>query len=455
MRQSAFSDVIPLQKEGTIRYPETKEVILEFLLLTKSEAFLIGPIATLLGYIMDFIYEVCSLVGVENIGLCIILFTIITNVLMLPLTIKQQRFTKLNAVMNPEIQAIQKKYKDRKDQVSMQKQQAETQAVYEKYGASPTAGCLPMLIQLPVMFALYRVIYNIPAYISDIKAVYAQVANKLLERFTSQEVIESCTDFVELAKSNALAVDKYDYTEVNRIIDLLYQFDSSEWAKLKEIFPTLSDVIDKTSAEVVNLNNFLGGINLMEAPGFKISIALIIPILAGLTQWISAKIMERENPNRSSSDDENENPMAKSMKSMNTIMPLMSVFLCITLPAGLGLYWIASSVVRTVIQLFVNHSMKNISIEDLIRKNVEKQNKKRAKQGLSPISADASIRTTQRAQEIMEKNAETERIRQEKLRELKAQGKLPETDLEKKNPGSIAAKARMVQQYNERTNGKK
>ena len=99
--------------------------------------------------------------------------------------------------------------------------------------------------------------------------------------------------------------------------------------------------------------------------------------------------------------------------------------------------------------------MKKMSIEDLIRSNIEKQNKKREKKGLSPISADASIRTTQRAQEIMEKNAEIERIRQEKMKELKAQGKLPETDLEKKNPGGIAAKARMVQDYNERTNGKK
>lgn len=427
---------------------------MEFLLLTKSSAFLIGPIASLLGYIMNFIYEVCSLIGVENIGLCIILFTIITNVLMLPLTIKQQKFTKLNAVMNPEIQAIQKKYKGKQDQVSMQKQQAETQAVYEKYGASPTAGCLPMLIQLPVMFALYRVIYNIPAYINDIKRIYCQVADPLKELFTSQTVIESYTDFVELASSNNLAVTKYDYTEVNRIVDLLYQFDSSEWAKLKDIFPSLSGVIETTSAEVVNLNNFLGGINLMEAPGFKLSIALIIPILAGLTQWLSAKIMERENPSSSSSDD-SDNSMAKGLKSMNTIMPLMSVFICISLPSCLGVYWIASSVVRTVIQLFVNHSMKNISIEDLIRKNIEKQNKKREKKGLAPISADASIRTTQRAQEIMEKNAEVERIRQEKMKELKAQGKLPETDLEKKNPGSIAAKARMVQQYNERTNGKK
>jgi len=426
---------------------------LEFLLLTKSSAFLIGPIATLLGYIMDFIYEACSLIGIQNIGLCIILFTIITNVLMLPLTIKQQKFTKLNAVMSPELQEIQRKYKDKKDQVSMQKQQAETQAIYEKYGASPTAGCLPLLIQFPVMFALYRVIYNIPAYINDIKAIYCQVAEPLKELFTSQEVIESYKEFVDLAGANNFSVTKYNYMETNRIIDLLYQFDSSEWTRLKEIFPTLSGTIESTAAEVINLNNFLGGINLMEAPGFKISIALIIPILAGLTQWISTKLMERENPR--SSDSDNESSMAKSMKSMNNIMPLMSVFFCITLPSCIGIYWIASSVVRTVIQLYVNHSMKSISMEDLIRTNIEKQNKKRAKKGLAPISADASIRTTQRAQEIMAQNAERERLKEEKLKELKAQGKLPNVDLEKKPQTSIAAKARMVQEYNERTGGKK
>ena len=427
---------------------------MEFLLLTKSSAFLIGPIATLLGYIMDFIYEACSLIGIQNIGLCIILFTIITNVLMLPLTIKQQKFTKLNAVMNPELQEIQRKYKDKKDQVSLQKQQAETQAIYEKYGASPTAGCLPLLIQFPVMFALYRVIYNIPAYINDIKDIYCQVADKLLEtKFISQEAIESCKEFVDLASANNLAVTKYNYMETNRIVDLLYQFDASEWTKLKEIFPELSVTIESTAAEVINLNNFLGGINLMEAPGFKISIALIIPILAGLTQWISTKLMERENPR--SSDSDNESSMAKSMKSMNNIMPLMSVFFCITLPSCIGIYWIASSVVRTVIQLYVNHSMKSISMEDLIRTNIEKQNKKRAKKGLPPISADASIRTTQRAQEIMAQNAERERLKEEKLKELKAQGKLPNVDLEKKPQTSIAAKARMVQEYNERTGQKK
>ena len=423
---------------------------MEFLLLTKSSAFIIGPVATALGWIMDFIYNVCSAIGIQNIGLCIILFTVITNLLMLPLTIKQQKFTKLNAVMNPEIQSIQAKYKDKKDQVSVQKQQAEMQAVYEKYGSSPTSGCLPMLIQLPIMFALYRVIWNIPAYIGAIKDIYMQVAGELQKLFTSQAVIGTYTGFVDLAKANNLPVgDKYNYTEVNRIIDLLYQFDKSEWTKLAEAFPDLSGVINSIAEEVIALNSFLGGINLMEAPGFKLSVALIIPILAGLTQWISTKVLSPESSSSSSAKAE-ENPTAATMKSMNTIMPLMSVFMCITLPSCIGIYWVAGSVVRTLIQLYVNRSMKNVDVDTLIRENVEKQNKKRAKQGLPPISADASVRTSQRAREILEKKQAFEREREEKLRELKEQGKMPETNLEKVKSGSIAAKALSVKAYNER-----
>ena len=423
---------------------------MEFLLLTKSSAFIIGPVATVLGWIMDLIYNLCAAIGIHNIGLCIILFTVITNLLMLPLTIRQQKFTKLNAAMNPEIQAIQNKYKGKSDQASMQKQQAEMQAVYEKYGSSPTSGCLPMLIQLPIMFALYRVIYNIPAYIGAIKDIYLQVATPLQNIFTSQTVIESYTQFVELAKSNNLPVgDKYNYTEVNRIVDLLYQFDQSEWNQLAEIFPDLSQVINNTAEEVISLNRFIGGINLMEAPGFKLSVALLIPILAGVTQWLSTKVLSSDNPQPQNNDDTN--TMAATMKSMNTFMPLMSAFICVTLPSCIGIYWVASSVVRTFIQLYVNHTMKNVDIDDLIRQNIEKQNKKREKKGLPPISANASVRTSQRAREIMEKNQSIERERQEKLKELKAQGKAPETDLEKVKTGSIAAKAASVKAYNERT----
>ena len=104
--------------------------------LTKTGGIL-GPIAGILGWIMDLLFRFTSTFGIENIGLCIILFTLVTKLLMMPLTIKQQKSSKLTQVMNPELQAIAKKYKNKKDQASMMKMQEEQQAVYAKYGISP------------------------------------------------------------------------------------------------------------------------------------------------------------------------------------------------------------------------------------------------------------------------------------------------------------------------------
>ena len=125
------------------------------MVLTKAGSIL-GPIATVLGYVMDILFRFTSSFGVFNVGLCIILFTIVMKTLMIPLTIKQQKTTKLMSVMNPEIQAIQKKYKGKSDQESMQRQNVEIQAVYEKYGTSMTGGCLPLLIQMPIIIAMFR-----------------------------------------------------------------------------------------------------------------------------------------------------------------------------------------------------------------------------------------------------------------------------------------------------------
>ena len=99
-----------------------------------------GPIASVFGYIMDFLFRITSSMGIMNIGLCIILFTIITKLLLFPLTIKQQESSKLMSLMNPEIKAVQNRYKGKTDQASMAKQQVEMQAVYEKYGSNPMAG---------------------------------------------------------------------------------------------------------------------------------------------------------------------------------------------------------------------------------------------------------------------------------------------------------------------------
>ena len=408
---------------------------MNFLLLTKSTTFIIGPIATALGWIMDGIYKL----GVHNVAWCIILFTIIINLILLPLTIKQQKFMKLNAVMQPELMAIQKKYKNKQqDQAAMQKMQMEQQAVYNKYGASPTGGCLTTIIQLPILFALYQVIYRIPAYITDVNNLLTNLANKVMEH---SDYINKIAD---LASANKLPIDKIDYSQANKLVDLFGKFTASSWNQLKEVFPALEGVITETSSKFLHINSFLGGMNLTEAPGFKFSIALIIPILAGLTQWLSVKTMN-------TAPQDPDAPGAGAMKSMNTVMPIMSVFFCITFPIGIGIYWVASSTARMVLQIGINQYMKKIDVDDMIKENIEKKNKKRAKKGLPPINANATIQSANKAAVAAERKKALEE-------ERAAKAKTNSTDYYKEkreNMGTIASRARMVQDYDEKKGKKK
>ena len=150
------------------------------ILLTKSTIPIIGWVASLLGKIMEIIFNVLDMIGIPNIGLSIILFTIIVYILMLPLTIKQQKFSKLSAKMNPEMQVIREKYKNRNDNESQMQMNAEIQAVYAKYGVSPTGSCVQLLIQMPILLALYQVVYRMPAYVPKIGNAFNALASEIM-----------------------------------------------------------------------------------------------------------------------------------------------------------------------------------------------------------------------------------------------------------------------------------
>ncbi|MCI9542252.1 MAG: YidC/Oxa1 family membrane protein insertase [Lachnospiraceae bacterium] len=413
------------------------------IILTQSSTFLIGDIAKLLGIIMNWLFEFTSSFGIENIGLSIILFTLVVKTIMFPMTIKQQKFSKISAVMNPEIRAIQEKYKGKSDQESMMRMQEETKAVYAKYGTSPTGGCLQLLIQLPILYALFRVINNIPAYVASVKAVFMNIVTPLM---ATGGFVEKITPFAE-----AHAMTKADFTQANYVIDLLYKFTDEEWMELIGKFPDLTAVITENMERINHMNNFLG-INLAESPGFALTPALLIPILSGVTQWLSTKLMTANQPMMNSGDEEN--TMASSMKMMNNLMPLMSAFFCITMPAGLGIYWVATSVFMIIQQLILNMYFNRMDIEELIMKNLEKANKKRAKKGLPPQKvsnvAKQTVRNIENAEQIKEE--QKKRIEQTK-NQIKESTEYYNKGVAK--PGSLAAKANMVQQYNERTEKKK
>lgn len=423
------------------------------MLLTKSSAFIIGPVASLLGYIMNAIFWAQSQIGLENIGLCIILFTIVIYMIMTPLTIQQQKFSKLSAKMNPELQAIQKKYKGKnQDQAAMMKMNEETQAVYAKYGVNPMGSCLQLIIQMPILFALYRVIWNIPAYVDRVKGVFLPLADSLIKASGAQEYL------TEAAKS--LAVSFNEMTQLT-VVDVLYKFRTANWTSLMEKFPDLSSLIEKTRDEIGDMNYFLG-LNIADAPAsifmnavrsgaiLMVIGAAMIPILAAVTQWLNAKLMTSMTDSQNSKNGGEENGMANSMKMMNNIMPIMSAVFCLTLPVGLGIYWIAGAVVRSVQQVVINKHLEKIDLDEVVKKNLEKINKKREKQGLPPqkMTNNAKIAT----RNINTENTVYVRKSNPKADIQQKAGKIPESSHSSTSakPGSLAAKAMMVKEYNEK-----
>ncbi len=358
--------------------------------LTTYQGAILGPIARLLGYILQGIYSVLSTVGIENTGICMILFTFIVNALMIPMQIKQQKFAKMSSVMNPELMAIQAKYKNKKDQESQQKMSLETQAVYQKYGVSPVSGCLPMLITLPILFALYRVIYNIPAYVPQVYAIYDNLAKVLQDAgvTVSQLADKSYVSNPTYVVTQAVKAAKSDAGNINYYIDVLSQFNSAGWDVLIKNHPDLTSVITKTAEQARKINYFLG-MNIADTPKIK-SFSVIIPVLSIITQYISTKLSMAGTQQQTVNSD---NPMGQSMQTMNTIMPFMTGFMCLMFPIGVGIYWIAGNVFRIFQQLCINLYFTKINMDDMIKENVEKAKKKYEKMGMDPSVLEKAAKT--------------------------------------------------------------
>lgn len=367
---------------------------MSILVLTQTGGIL-KPFAIVLGFIMDYIYRFLEVIGISNIALTIILLTIVVNIILIPITIRQQKFTRMSAIINPEIQKIQKKYEGKKDEQSMRLMQAETSAVYEKYGASPAGGCLPTLIQIPILFALYRVIYNVPAYVTPVREVYEKLARPVMEADAGGKIMSSVIETLNLRVSN------FDIANINKVIDALYLVKTGGWQVVSNAFSAHEQVlkaISEISPQIVAMNWLPGGLSVPDAPvvlsaGIRgIFPGVIIPILAAVTQYLSIKVMQRHQ-NAAMADESN--AMAGQMKTMNSMMPLMSLFFCATLPAGIGIYWISSAVCRTVVTVIIEKFMGNIDVEEIVEANKEKAAKKASRRGEKQEKIDeyASLNT--------------------------------------------------------------
>lgn len=444
-----------------------EECKLYSVLLTQYSGAILGPIAKLLGYIMNAIFVMLDKIGIPNIGLTIILFTIVIYLLLMPLTIKQQKFSKLSAKMNPELQAIQAKYKDKKDNESMVRMNEETKAVYAKYGTSPTGSCLQLVIQMPILFALYRVIDNVPAYVSKVKEGFIPFVEKFIQMDGSSEFIQNTENFVAAGRfgkqfTNELFISGDKEYLINTFIDVLNKATTAEWHNIyaEGHFESLKDLITNASHtgafDIFEKYNTFLGLNIANSPSYYLKEgmsshnfgivlgALLIPLFSALTQWLNTKLMPQ--PETKPGQSQQQDSMAASMKTMNYMMPLMSMFFCFSLPVGMGIYWIAGAVVRSIQQVVINKHLDKMNMDEIIEKNADRAKIKAEKSKkiyeASGISNNARISTRAivNNDRIDKDNKETDPVKYNNMGNEKA--------------GSLAAKANMVSNYNKKNNQK-
>ena len=430
------------------------------IVMTKVSMPIIGWVSEILGWMINVIYSGLELIGITNIGLSIILFTLVVYLLMTPLQIKQQKFSKLNAVMQPEIQKIQKKYNGKKDQDSMMKQNEEISAVYQKYGVSPTGSCVQLLVQMPVLLALYQVIYHIPGYISGVRNVFTGLTAKIMSVDGFGTIISNFLTDNKITMTGITA--NTEFTK-ETTIDFLYKLSPSQMEKFANIsdFSGFADLFDKVAQQTSHMNTFLN-LNISDTPlaiiksgmaqgggaGYLLVFsAVMVPILAWLTQWMNYKLM----PQPQQAANSEPSAMEASMKSMNTFMPIMSAVFCFTFPVGIGIYWVIGAVIRCIQQLVINRKMEQMDMEELVRHNQEKMKKKMEKRGVSAQQINQQARMNARNIQAPDK---TSGLSQE---EKAAQRKKATEYYNNANvkPGSLAAKGNMLKQFDEKNTKKK
>ncbi|MDD3368170.1 MAG: YidC/Oxa1 family membrane protein insertase [Lachnospiraceae bacterium] len=427
------------------------------ILLTQNSTPVFSWICQLLGLLMEGIFYVLNLIGIPNVGLSIIIFTIVIYLCLMPLTVKQQKFSKFSAKMQPELKKVQDKYKGKRDNDSMLAMQEETKNIYAKYGVSPSGSCIQLLIQMPILFALYQVIYKMPAYVGSIKAAFFPLVDNLIAQAGSSEFIQKFTNANMYAKqftNESFTSGVATYVQ-NTYVDVLNKASTADWLSIADKYPSLSQDVSNAMSKLSQYNTFLGGINIADSPWYIIQesfkagaygmliLALLYPLLAALTQWLNTKLM----PQAASTGDATQDQMMQSMKTMNVMMPLMSAFFCFQLPVGLGIYWIAGAVIRSIQQIIINRHIDKMDLDAEIKKNIEKaakkaKNKKSVTADKVNSYATMSTRSTTYADRAAARSNMSEAEREAAINAKKSA-------YENAKPNSIAAKANMVKQYNE------
>ena len=277
----------------------------------------------------------------ENItggyAFALLLYALVFKIVFLPFSIKQQKNQIAMAKLAPKIELIKAKYKGRNDQVTMQKQQQEIMELQQQEGYSPLSGCLPLLIQLPLIMLLYTVIQNPLSYIA-----------KPTEEYASKDmdtIILEVYKEVSPGDEEVKALDKLPKNLEIKIINKINRYinDSDGIYQNHEALDTREERIAKIESyglDVDSIPNFqFFGVNLAETPSLKnISVLCLIPVLAAAAQWVSMWLTRKFNGNPQLQQSQDPQTQA-SMKMMDFVFPGMTLWMAFSFSGMLGLYW--------------------------------------------------------------------------------------------------------------------
>lgn len=314
-----------------------------------------------MGFIIELIYNF-----IPNYGVALILFTILIKLIILPLNLKSQRSMVKQQKLAPQLQELQRKYANDKDKLNK-----EMMELYKANDANPASGCLPLLLQFPIIIGLFQVIQKPLSYIIGIDFNLPENINKVINL---QQIVANNAELSAVAPNGFLTMTMEDLANNFQIAMSNFAANPavqgfSDWIIN---FDFLGLDLSRYPSEVWGpLSMLIGG---QISPSLLSVLPLLaVPVIAGLTSWLLTK-MTPSNPAQNNTTSGGPEDTAASMnKSMTLMMPLMSVFFTFTLPSGVGLYWIVSNVVQMIQQYFTVKYFKkkeeNSVVVDTVKKN--------------------------------------------------------------------------------------
>lgn len=341
-----------------------------------------GIINDFFGAMLNLIFEgVVTVFPTATLGITIVIFTLVTRLILTPLQLSSQRTSRGMSRIQPEMQRIQNKYKNKKDQASQLEYSNEMKTLYKKYKINPLAGCLPLLIQFPLIIALFNVLREPAKYIKSLGQQYANIAETIINKVPNYgELLEGFRKSVETASR----VKDQNLAESSELASFLSHLNSGQWREFLNQTDTGAKIALEQALNTKEQFEVFLGVNLIDTPSLLINggmwLAILVPLIAGASTFIFSKITMASSAAMQQSavgadGTKQANPTESMMKTMNIMMPVMTGMFSYTMPIGLAVYWISGNVIMMGQQWFVNKivAKQEEKIEEQLKKEREQE----------------------------------------------------------------------------------